>query len=46
MGEGGFDPFLEDSQTLWLIHWNFSTHSAKSYFRLGFPYESVARNLR
>ena len=20
MGKGGFDPFLEDSQTLWLIH--------------------------
>lgn len=22
----GFDPFLEDIRTLWLIHWNFSTH--------------------
>lgn len=21
----GFDPFLEDKQTLWLIHWNIST---------------------
>ena len=26
MGADGFDPYLEDSQTLWLIHWNFSTH--------------------
>lgn len=22
----GFDPYLEDIQTLWLIHWNLSTH--------------------
>lgn len=25
LGERGFDPFLEDIQTLWLIHWNLST---------------------
>lgn len=25
LGHGGADPFLEDSQTLWLIHWNLST---------------------
>lgn len=24
-GDGGFDPFLEDIRTLWLIHWNLST---------------------
>jgi hypothetical protein len=24
-GERGYDPFLEDIRTLWLIHWNFST---------------------
>ena len=24
--QNGFDPFLEDIRTLWLIHWNFSTH--------------------
>lgn len=24
--EEGFDPFLEDIRTLWLIHWKFSTH--------------------
>jgi hypothetical protein len=25
LGENGFDPFLEDIRTLWLIHWNLST---------------------
>lgn len=24
--DGGFDPFLEDVRTLWLIHWNLSTN--------------------
>jgi hypothetical protein len=24
-GKGGYDPFLEDRRTLWLIHWNLST---------------------
>lgn len=24
--QDGFDPFLEDIRTLWLIRWNFSTH--------------------
>jgi hypothetical protein len=26
LGNNGFDPFLEDVQTLWLIHWNLSTN--------------------
>jgi Protein of unknown function (DUF4007) len=26
LGRRGFDPFLEDIRTLWLIHWNLSTH--------------------
>jgi hypothetical protein len=26
LGERGFDPFLEDIRTLWLIHWNLSTN--------------------
>jgi hypothetical protein len=26
LGECGFDPFLEDIRTLWLIHWNLSTN--------------------
>ena len=25
LGDGGLDPFLEDTRTLWLIHWNMST---------------------
>ena len=25
LGDRGFDPFLEDIRTLWLIHWNLST---------------------
>lgn len=25
-GSKGLDPFMEDIQTLWLIHWNLSTH--------------------
>jgi Protein of unknown function (DUF4007) len=25
-GRKGLDPFMEDIQTLWLIHWNLSTH--------------------
>lgn len=28
LGERGFDPFLEDIRTLWLIHWNLSTDPA------------------
>ena len=32
MGEDGVDRFLEDSQTLWLIHWNFSTHFENPIF--------------
>ena len=26
LGEDGHDPYLENLQTLWLIHWNFSNH--------------------
>ena len=28
LGESGHDPYLEDLQTLWLIHWKMSTNSA------------------
>ncbi len=28
----GFDPFLEDIQTLWLIHWQLSTHVEEPLF--------------
>ena len=36
LGEDGFDPYLEDSQTLWLIHWNFSTHPESPIFAWDF----------
>ena len=32
LGKDGFDPYLEDVQTLWLIHWNFSTHPESPIF--------------
>ncbi len=32
LGKEGFDPYLEDIQTLWLIHWNFSTHPENPIF--------------
>lgn len=32
LGKDGFDPFLEDVRTLWLIHWNLSTHVAEPLF--------------
>jgi hypothetical protein len=28
LGERGFDPFLEDIRTLWLIHWKLATDTA------------------
>lgn len=34
--EGGFDPYLEDIQTLWLIHWNFSNHPENPIFAWDF----------
>lgn len=36
LGEEGFDPYLEDIQTLWLIHWNFSTHPENPIFAWDF----------
>jgi|SRR5271157_2771185 len=31
-GPGGFDEFLEDAQTLWLIHWNLATQARDAPF--------------
>lgn len=31
-GENGHDPFLEDVQTLWLMHWTISTRSEGRFF--------------
>ena len=32
LAKGGFDPFLEDIRTLWLIHWQLSTHVDEPIF--------------
>ncbi len=34
--EEKYDPYLEDIQTLWLIHWNFSTHLESPIFAWDF----------
>jgi hypothetical protein len=31
-GDSGFDPFLEDEQTLWLLHWLISTLDRSPFF--------------
>lgn len=31
-GINGFDPFLEDQRTLWLLHWKASTNCSKQFF--------------
>jgi hypothetical protein len=30
--DDGFDPYLEDSRTLWLLHWHLATHSDDPVF--------------
>jgi len=32
LGDDGLDPYLEDSQTLWLLHWNLSTQADEPLF--------------
>ena len=36
LGKDGYDPYLENLQTLWLIHWNFSTHRENPIFAWDF----------
>ena len=36
LGKDGYDPYLENLQTLWLIHWNFSTHLESPIFAWDF----------
>jgi Protein of unknown function (DUF4007) len=31
-GSEGFDPFLEDKRTLWLLHWNVSSRTSSALF--------------
>jgi len=35
-GRNGFDPFLEDVRTLWLIHWQLSSHVHEPLFAWDF----------
>ncbi|TIU69847.1 MAG: DUF4007 family protein, partial [Mesorhizobium sp.] len=32
LGPGGYDRFLEDEQTLWLLHWNIATLRESPFF--------------
>ena len=48
-GAGGFDPFLEDTTTLWLLHWNLSSAASPGLFAwqylLGaWPYAEFSRS--
>lgn len=36
LASDGFDPFLEDIRTLWLIHWNLSAHTQEPLFAWDF----------
>lgn len=36
LGDGGFDEFLEDTSTLWLLHWNLSTNLEAPLFAWDF----------
>ncbi len=45
----GFDPFLEDVRTLWLVHWNLSTHVEEPLFAWDFllnhwPHPELSRS--
>ena len=41
-GKGGFDPYLEDIQTLWLIHWKLAAREEKTTWFWAFShYPSV-----
>ncbi|MGC8861302.1 MAG: DUF4007 family protein [Armatimonadota bacterium] len=31
LGENGWDPYLEDDATLWLLHWNLASPGTRSY---------------
>ena len=47
--EGGFDPFLEDTRTLWLLHWNVATRIDNPLFAWDFllyswPYGELTRS--
>lgn len=31
LAENGFDPYLEDDQTLWMLHWNLATQAVPAF---------------
>jgi len=48
-GPRGFDPYLEDVRTLWLLHWNLSSRHENSLFAWRFllnhwPYPELTRS--
>ena len=48
-GKDGFDPYLEDVRTLWLLHWNLSSRSETALFAWRFllnqwPYPELTRS--
>jgi hypothetical protein len=48
-GRGGFDPFLEDVRTLWLLHWQLSTNVQQPLFAWYFllnhwPHPDIGRH--
>lgn len=48
LSQDGFDPFLEDKRTLWLIHWQLSTHVEEPLFAWDFllnrwPHSEISR---
>lgn len=48
-GTEGFDPYLEDSRTLWLLHWNLSARSDGALFAWRFllnnwPFPELTRS--
>jgi hypothetical protein len=49
LADGGFDPFLEDARTLWLLHWNVASRVEGPLFAWDFllnrwPYEELTRS--
>jgi len=36
LGKNGFDPFLEDEKTLWLLHWKLATNANEPLFAWNF----------
>jgi hypothetical protein len=48
LAEDGFDPFLEDIRTLWLLHWNISTCKnplfAWRFLLFSWPYGELTRS--